>query len=231
MEPLQNIKLTFKCPKQLNELQSRNGDWYCDGCHKIVRDFRGMGEQQIIDIITNNEYQNCGIFEASRIEVLPQHGRWFKWASAVMVFLGMTGLHQRLYAQVHKPVNPSTIKKNIKPTATLGEAVIQPDSINTNFVLGGVGTEPEFIGGEAALRRYLSSHIKYVDGFTGRVYVQFVVATDGSLTDIKILRGGNKQANDQVINAVKAMPKWKAGIQNGKPYRVQYTLPVNFSLQ
>ena len=93
METLQNIKLSFKCPKQLNELQPCNGDWYCDGCRKIVHDFRGMSEAQILDTFAKSEYKMCGMFDAGRIEVLPKYGKWFKWASAAMVFLGLTSCH------------------------------------------------------------------------------------------------------------------------------------------
>ncbi|OCX51736.1 hypothetical protein BEL04_17125 [Mucilaginibacter sp. PPCGB 2223] len=95
METLQNIKLSFKCPKQLNELQPSNGDWYCDGCRKVVRDFRGMSEAQILEVFAKNEYRICGLFEAGRVEVLPRQNTWLRWASAAMLFLGLTACHQQ----------------------------------------------------------------------------------------------------------------------------------------
>jgi len=94
METLQNIKLTFKCPKQLNELQPCNGDWYCDGCRKIVHDFRGMSEKQILKAFEKNDYKLCGMFEDGRIEVQQQQYKWLKWASAAMLFLGLTSCHE-----------------------------------------------------------------------------------------------------------------------------------------
>ncbi|WP_448700284.1 energy transducer TonB [Mucilaginibacter sp. AW1-3] len=244
MEPLQNIKLSFKCPKQLNELQPCNGDWYCDGCQKIVHDFRGMSEGQILDVFAKSDHQVCGMFEAGRIEVLPQQNNWLKWASAAMLFLGLTGLSQLLYAQIkNKSQNTFSAKADTSERPLVG-AINTPDPDTVKLtqplikplpedVFFGVAIEtfPEFPGGEAALNKYLAAHIKYIDGFTGKVYVQFAVEKDGSLTNIKIIRGSNNEANDQVIKAIKAMPKWKPGIQNGKPYSVQYTLPVNFSRQ
>ncbi|WP_448700283.1 hypothetical protein ACFGVR_00260 [Mucilaginibacter sp. AW1-3] len=105
MEPLQNIKLSFKCPKQLNELQPCNGDWYCDGCKKMVYDFRGMTEEQVMASLIKNNYKMCGIYDAERIEVLPRYGKWFKWASAAMLFLGLTSCH----SAVNKPLMGDTV--------------------------------------------------------------------------------------------------------------------------
>lgn len=105
MEPLQNIKLSFKCPKQLSELQSCNGDWYCDGCKKMVYDFRGMTEDQIMACFAKSNYKMCGMFDAGRVEVLTQHSKWFKWASATMLFLGLTSCH----SAVDKPLIGDTI--------------------------------------------------------------------------------------------------------------------------
>lgn len=93
METLQTIKLTFKCPKQLNQLQPCNGDWYCDGCRKIVHDFRGMSEKQILEVFEKNDYKLCGMFEDGRIEVKQQQYKWFRWASAAILFLGLTSCH------------------------------------------------------------------------------------------------------------------------------------------
>jgi len=105
MEAFQNIKLSSRCPKQLNELQPCNGDWYCDGCKKIVYDFRGMTEEQVIAGFAKNNYKMCGIYDAGRIQVLPRYGKWFRWASAAMLFLGLTSCHSK----VDKPLVGDTV--------------------------------------------------------------------------------------------------------------------------
>jgi protein TonB len=64
----------------------------------------------------------------------------------------------------------------------------------------------------------------------GRVILTFVVERDGSLTDIKVVRGIGSGCDEEAVRALKASPKWKPGIQNGKPVRVQYSVPVAFSL-
>jgi len=66
---------------------------------------------------------------------------------------------------------------------------------------------------------------------SGKVFVTFVVEKDGSLTDVKVVRGIGSGCDEEAMRVLKASPKWKAGIQNGRPVRVQYTMPINFALQ
>ncbi len=69
------------------------------------------------------------------------------------------------------------------------------------------------------------------NGVSGKVYIQFVVEKDGSITDIKVGRGVDASLDKEALRVVRAMPKWKPGEQRGKPVRVSYTLPINFTLQ
>lgn len=69
------------------------------------------------------------------------------------------------------------------------------------------------------------------DFIEGTVIETFVIEADGTLTDIKILRGIGGGCDEESIRVVKLMPKWKAGKLWGKPVRVQYNLPVKFILQ
>ncbi|MBC8173775.1 MAG: energy transducer TonB, partial [Chitinophagales bacterium] len=69
------------------------------------------------------------------------------------------------------------------------------------------------------------------NGIEGTVYVQFVVEKDGSITDVKVVRGIGGGCNEEAMAKVKAMPKWTPGKQQGKPVRVSFTLPVKFKLQ
>lgn len=68
------------------------------------------------------------------------------------------------------------------------------------------------------------------NGIQGKVYIQFVIERDGSITDVKVLRGVDASLDKEAVRVVKAMPKWKPGKQRGKPVRVSYTLPINFQL-
>jgi protein TonB len=99
-----------------------------------------------------------------------------------------------------------------------------------------VESMPAFPGGEVELHRYLAENIKYPQmakesGIQGRVFVTFVVEKNGSVTDVKVLRGIGGGCDEEAIRVVKNMPKWTPGKQRGKPVRVQFNLPVKFTLQ
>lgn len=95
---------------------------------------------------------------------------------------------------------------------------------------------PEYPGGEYALFAYLGKNIHYPDsardaGIAGVVYVGFVVEKDGSISNIEILQGIGGGCDEEVIRLIKNMPKWKPGLQDGEPVRVQYRLPVKFTVR
>ena len=95
---------------------------------------------------------------------------------------------------------------------------------------------PSFPGGEAKLMEFVGKNIKYPQiaretGIQGRVFVNFVVEPDGSVSNVSVLRGIGGGCDEEAMRVVKSMPKWKPGKQRGKAVRVQYMLPVNFRLQ
>ena len=95
---------------------------------------------------------------------------------------------------------------------------------------------PSYPGGEAKLFEYIKKNMKYPQiaresGIKGRVFVSFVVEPDGSVSNVKVLRGIGGGCDEEAMRVVKAMPKWKPGKQRGKAVRVSYMLPVNFQLQ
>ncbi len=95
---------------------------------------------------------------------------------------------------------------------------------------------PEFPGGDTELRKYIANSVKYPviaqeNGIQGRVYVPFVVGTDGGVTQVKVARGVDPNLDKEAIRVVQSMPKWKPGKQRGKAVKVSYTVPINFVLQ
>lgn len=99
-----------------------------------------------------------------------------------------------------------------------------------------VESMPAFPGGEQALNKYLYENIKYPQmakesGIQGRVFVTFVVEKNGEVTDVRILRGIGGGCDEEAIRVVENMPKWTPGKQRGKPVRVQFNLPIKFTLQ
>ena len=95
---------------------------------------------------------------------------------------------------------------------------------------------PQFPGGPAELMAWLGKNIRYPviaqeNGIQGRVICQFVVGSDGSVRDVKVMRGVDPSLDKEAIRVIQSMPKWIPGRQNGKAVSVRYTLPVMFRLQ
>ena len=94
---------------------------------------------------------------------------------------------------------------------------------------------PEFPGGAAECFKFLAKNIRYPknaqkNGVQGRVILQFVVDKDGSIDNIKVVRGISWDLNDEAKRVVKKMPKWKPGTIGGEPARILFTLPIVFRL-
>lgn len=99
-----------------------------------------------------------------------------------------------------------------------------------------VEEQPGYPGGEEARIGFLQQNIKYPEeakelGIQGRVFVTFVVEVDGSITDVRVLRGIGGGCDEEAVRVVRAMPKWVPGKQRGVPVRVQFNLPIKFTLQ
>lgn len=98
-----------------------------------------------------------------------------------------------------------------------------------------VEEQAEFPGGMEAMYAYIQKNLIYPEkakekGIEGRVFVQFVIEKDGSISNVKILRGIGGGCDEAAKEMVEKMPKWKPGTQKGKPVRCQFNLPINFEL-
>ena len=94
---------------------------------------------------------------------------------------------------------------------------------------------PEFPGGNSAMMKYLSENIQYPaqaiqEKIKGRVVVQFVVKSDGSIGEVKVLRSVHQLLDAEAVRLIKSMPKWKPGKVAGKAASVWFTVPITFSL-
>lgn len=99
-----------------------------------------------------------------------------------------------------------------------------------------IEVKPTFQGGDAAaFARWVNQNLEYPEvafqnGIQGRVYVQFTVEIDGSVDQVKVLRGADPVLDKEALRVVSASPKWTPGQSGGKPVPVTYTFPVIFSL-
>lgn len=92
---------------------------------------------------------------------------------------------------------------------------------------------PTFPFGDVS--KWIAKNVKYPqiaaeNNIQGKVFMNFVIEKDGSITDVKVLRGVDPTLDKEAIRVIKSMPKWKPGKQRGKPVRVSFNLPITFTL-
>lgn len=95
---------------------------------------------------------------------------------------------------------------------------------------------PQYPGGMGAFLEFLTENMKYPEDaqkqkVEGRVIATFVVETDGSISDVKVVKQVFPSLDAEAIRMLKSMPKWVPGKQNGKPVRVKYAVPVSFKMK
>lgn len=99
-----------------------------------------------------------------------------------------------------------------------------------------VEVQPEFPGGMDSMYAFIQKNLIYpekakAEGIEGRVFITFTIEKDGSVSNVKILRGIGGDCDEAAKEVVEKMPKWKPGKQRGKPVRVQFNLPIKFELE
>ena len=120
-----------------------------------------------------------------------------------------------------------TLETKAPDTAEKGDAIPFKD----------VEVKPTFNGGDAnEFTKWVNSHLTYPEaakqaGIQGRVTIKFTVDTDGSVTDVLLLRGVDKALDEAALRVVSNSPRWEPGMQNGKPVMVTFVFPVIFKIK
>lgn len=143
-----------------------------------------------------------------------------------------------------KEADPSSRNAEASPTGDinigtsagdLDKGVEATGDDNTIYSTVGLAVLPEYPGGMTAFYKYVQTNFRYPEvdrDLNMNVYVTFVVEKDGSITDVNVPRDpgyGLKKEAERLIKANKA--KWSPGIQNGKPVRVRYQLPIKVNIK
>jgi len=122
-------------------------------------------------------------------------------------------------------------------TGAVGEGPKQAAVVEDNQVYDFVSieTQPGFPGGMEKFYAYLRKAVRYPpmaqeQNIQGKVFLSFVVEKNGDLTDIKVDRKLGGGTDEEAVRVLKASPRWTPGIQNGKPVRVKYNIPISFTL-
>ena len=122
----------------------------------------------------------------------------------------------------------------IEETETDEEEMIEIEEDDEEFFMV-VENMPEFPGGDLGLMKFIQKNVRYPAiakeyNITGKVYVSFIVDKQGNVTNVKIVRGVDKNLDAEAVRVVSSLPKYKPGKQRGKPVRVMFTIPINFTL-
>ena len=113
--------------------------------------------------------------------------------------------------------------------------LITYDEIVEQEIFTVVEEMPSFPGGESKMQEYITKNIRYPkiareNGIQGRVFVSFIVEPDGSISNLKLLRGIGGGCDEEAMRVIKSMPKWKPGKHRGKVVRVSYMVSVSFKI-
>jgi periplasmic protein TonB len=112
----------------------------------------------------------------------------------------------------------------------------EEDVSDDNEVIDFAEVMPEYPGGEAGLRIWIAKNLKYPqiaiqNEIEGIVFVQFVIDKNGMMSNVRVARGIDKALDEEALRVVKTLGNWKPGMQNGKPVRVNFTIPIRFRLE
>ena len=134
-----------------------------------------------------------------------------------------------------KGTEDRNVTRTLKEEVVVEKPVEKPKEVKEE-VFRSVEQMPQFPGGEAALMKYLQSHINYPpmaaeNNVQGRVVVQFVVDKTGKVGEVKVVRSVDKDLDKEAVRVCKSLPKFTPGRQNGQAVSVWYTLSVTFKLQ
>ena len=146
----------------------------------------------------------------------------------------VTTINNKAHQLFTTPAEPTFLGDAFDDDGTSGNGIAVADTARSK-VFTSVDQVPVFPGGLDALGRFLGTNIKYPKaerekGIQGRVAVTFVVEKDGSLSDLKVVRGISKGLDNESVRVLKLSPKWKPGNVKGKKVRVQYSIPISFTL-
>ena len=127
--------------------------------------------------------------------------------------------------------NGEGITRQADVTEALPQVPITKDSV----VLKTVEQLPEFPGGIVQFMKWLTRHLRYPpiapsQRIQGKVVVSFIINKDGSIASPTIVQSVDPVLDREALRVVKMMPRWKPGLQNGKPCRTMFAIPVNFQL-
>jgi TonB family protein len=155
-----------------------------------------------------------------------------RYTLAMPIVLGLICL----FAQIRIEASESTEAK-MQPVSAVSSPVylLSADSIPKETLFRVVEEMPSFPGGQGKLMEFLGTNIKYPklakdNNVEGMVVASFIVQKDGSITDLKLIKGIGAGCDEETIRVLGLMPKWEPGKQKGKTVAVQFNLPIRYKI-
>ena len=129
--------------------------------------------------------------------------------------------------------NEATRQQNETPTTAIEQPVPEPIADDNKPRI--VQQMPEYPGGIVEFMKWLQRTLRYPptaqqQGIQGSVMVSFIVNVDGTITQQKVVRGVNEELDAEALRVISNMPKWKPGLDKGKPCRTLFAIPIVFKL-
>ena len=193
----------------------------------VVFEIKSYDKRELVDIGRTVEVVEEEMVEITKQEQKPQPVEVPKQTTQIQVVEDDVEVED---VEINAEVDQNEVIEEYVPVEVEEEEVEEAEIFTI------VEEMPDFPGGMAKLADYLAKNIKYPQmaresGIQGRVFVNFVVEPDGSVSNVNVMRSLGGGCDEEAMRVVKSMPKWKPGKQRGKAVRVSYILPVNFKLQ
>ena len=142
--------------------------------------------------------------------------------------------------EIQDEIKSQVAEEKLKLEQRLSEEQTESENKERNYedeeIFQIVEEMPQFLGGEEKLMEYVAKNITYPliareTGIQGRVFIGFVVEPDGSISNVRLLRGIGGGCDEEAVRVIKSMPRWEPGKNQGKTVRVSYQIPIFFKLQ
>ena len=143
---------------------------------------------------------------------------------SVILAMGTLCYAEPFVADSTKRVSSQSPNDNIALRKDSDSAVIREDSVYRH-----VDKKAQFPGGPDSLKYFIERNFCYPPNWVelqGTVYVRFIVETDGSISDVKVIRSLDPPMDDEAVKVVRSMPKWIPAEKDGKAVRSRFLLPV-----
>lgn len=217
--PIQNIKLSFSCKENWNNMSLCEQGKVCQACNKKVYDFTNKTHDDFKKVMLKNNGKLCGRFRKKQTIVPKAKISFNKFIVSLLLTIGLSSISKLINAQVSGCDHPEH------------DHEIDIDTeIGDDLVLGMVmETMPVYkYGGDKGLYEFVQKNIIFPeDSLDGKVYLSFVVDTSGKVIDPVILKSLSPEADSESLRVVKLL-EFEPGIIDGKPVAIKYNLPINF---